>query len=76
MKYPNGKVESLAGRYHHPSRAAGFPGSLPVLHRNVTGAVATALGLIAELHFKLESVRQRIKKSANIQIDFPGLLTA
>jgi hypothetical protein len=22
MKYSTGKVESLAGRYHHPSRAA------------------------------------------------------
>jgi hypothetical protein len=26
-------VESLAARYHHPSRAAGFPGPLPVLIR-------------------------------------------
>jgi hypothetical protein len=48
-------VEALAGRYHHPSRAAGFPGPLPVLIRNVTGAVATASGPIAELQFQVES---------------------
>jgi hypothetical protein len=46
LKYSTGKVESLAGRYHHPSRAAGFPGPLPVLIRAVSHAVAVYSGLI------------------------------
>jgi hypothetical protein len=29
------EVAFMAGRYHHPSRAAGFPGPLPVLMRDV-----------------------------------------
>jgi hypothetical protein len=38
-----------------PGCPAGDPGPLPVLIRDVTHAVAVASGLIAELHFQVES---------------------